>query len=102
MRCARPLHGIRLDTALFADYAVKHHFPENPLFVVNDTAKDARFARNQYVTQDPHLRFYAGASITTGDGMLCTSQIACLRHSVARVQATVWARCAWRTASRAL
>ncbi|MFT5608028.1 MAG: DNA-binding response OmpR family regulator [Parvicella sp.] len=35
---------------------------------VKDTLKDDRFKDNQFVTEPPHLRFYAGISITTKDG----------------------------------
>jgi signal transduction histidine kinase len=41
--------------------------PEGVL-VVEDAARDARFAENPLVLEDPGIRFYAGASITSEDG----------------------------------
>jgi signal transduction histidine kinase/CheY-like chemotaxis protein len=42
---------------------------EPGVFVVPDTTKDARFAANPFVTGAPNLRFYAGATLESDDGM---------------------------------
>ena len=48
----------------FCDYAIRS---EN-LFTVADASQDFRFSSNPLVTDDPHVRFYAGAPLTTSDG----------------------------------
>ena len=59
--------GVR-ETAL--DVSICAHALLRPgLFVVPDTARDARFACNPLVTGAPHLRFYAGALLETEDGL---------------------------------
>jgi two-component sensor histidine kinase len=39
------------------------------LTIVSDLSEDPRFARNPLVTEEPHLRFYAGAVLRTPDGV---------------------------------
>ncbi|ART62033.1 sensor domain-containing diguanylate cyclase [Kushneria marisflavi] len=42
----------------------------NDLVVVEDATLDSEFRNNPLVTSDPHIRFYAGAPLTTADGHL--------------------------------
>jgi type IV pilus assembly protein PilB len=55
----------------FCGHAINH----DDAFVVPDASLDLRFAENALVTQDPHIRFYAGQPIRSPDGhrvgMLC-------------------------------
>ena len=45
-----------------------HALHQSGLFIVSDASKDPRFARNPLVTQDPHIRFYAGAPLISPEG----------------------------------
>ena len=45
-----------------------HAIREESAFVVKDTLDDARFADNPLVTDDPHIRFYAGYPVHAPNG----------------------------------
>ena len=57
----------------FCSYTI--HNKDGRSLVVNDTLEDERFAENPLVTDDPNIRFYAGAPLVTLDnyalGALC-------------------------------
>lgn len=48
----------------------KHVLAMGPgaMMVVEDAARDPRFADSPFVTGEPHIRFYAGAAITSAEG----------------------------------
>lgn len=48
----------------FCVYAVQ----QAEIFVIPDTLADERFANNLLVTNDPHIRFYAGMPLITAEG----------------------------------
>jgi PAS domain S-box-containing protein len=45
-----------------------HAILKPDIFIVNDTFKDKRFAKNPLVLSEPHIRFYAGVPLITSDG----------------------------------
>lgn len=63
----------------FNDPFCKHTVIQKELLIIPDTLVDERVKNNPYVLQNPHLRFYAGAPLTTHDdyniGTLCVYDI---------------------------
>ena len=45
-----------------------HAMLQRPIFIVDDAAQDERFRNNPMVTGHPHIRFYAGASLSSREG----------------------------------
>ncbi|WP_375428542.1 putative bifunctional diguanylate cyclase/phosphodiesterase [uncultured Sphingomonas sp.] len=63
-RTGLQVDGTRRDVS-FCAHAIASDRP----FIVTDAAADPRFAENVLVTGEPYIRFYAGAPITTRDGV---------------------------------
>jgi anti-sigma regulatory factor (Ser/Thr protein kinase) len=45
-----------------------HAMQQRPVFLIPDTQADDRFSHNPMVTGEPHIRFYAGASLVSREG----------------------------------
>src|SRR5450432_1201809 len=63
-------HGLEAESTPRSQ-AFRAHAKElgaNATMVVEDAMRDPRFQDNPLVTGDPHIRFYAGAALTSADG----------------------------------
>lgn len=60
--------GLGASEAALEDTFCRHTVLDTRALVVPDAQLDRRFSANPHVTGDPHIRFYAGAPLTTADG----------------------------------
>jgi diguanylate cyclase (GGDEF)-like protein len=60
--------GVAADEVPREDTFCKHVIADGKSLVVPDATKDPRFRHNQYVENNPHLRFYAGIPLRSEDG----------------------------------
>lgn len=67
--------GTTINEVPYQDTFCKYTIAQTELLVINDAAKDERVMQNKFVLDDPYIRFYAGAPLTTYDdhnmGTLC-------------------------------
>jgi len=61
--------GIGVSETPISSSICAHAIQQTGVFIVPDTLLDERFRHNPLVTGEPHLRFYAGASLRTADGL---------------------------------
>ncbi|EPX9366184.1 sensor domain-containing diguanylate cyclase [Aeromonas veronii] len=66
---AKPCYGLNIHEHLPDISFCKDGFIQERMLVVEDTAKDARYADNPMVIGEPHIRFYAGHSLVITDGL---------------------------------
>lgn len=64
----KAVDGFSTDEVPLQSAFCKHLLADPTPIVVPDATLDERFRDNPYVTGDPHVRFYAGAPLTTSDG----------------------------------
>jgi len=63
-------HGIDYDETPLSESFCKYIIEDDiDLFIVEDTENDKRFANYTIVKNDPNIKFYAGASLTSSNGM---------------------------------
>lgn len=56
------------ETTSRKDAFCNHVIDQGEMMIIPDTLLDKRFAHNPLVADDPHIRFYAGAPLTSQDG----------------------------------
>jgi len=61
-------HGIAQDRSSREVSFCARAIQQKDVMVVSDAREDERFADNPFVTDDPHIRFYAGAPLTAPNG----------------------------------
>ena len=61
--------GVGVSETPISSSICAHAIQQTEVFIVPDTLLDERFRHNALVTGEPHLRFYAGASLRTADGL---------------------------------
>jgi len=64
----KAVDGFSSDEVPLQSAFCKHLLADPTPIVVPDATLDERFRDNPYVTGNPHVRFYAGAPLTTSDG----------------------------------
>ena len=74
--------GFGRDSTGLEESFCAHAVREEGLFEVADAAADPRFRDNPLVTGDPHVRFYAGVPVRTGEGL--PTNALCVLDSVPR------------------
>ena len=64
-------YGLNLKESTREDSFCSHTIlePQGGALIVNDVLRDRRFAGNRFVTGEPHIRFYAGIPLESGDGL---------------------------------
>jgi PAS domain S-box-containing protein len=62
-------HGLAVTQTPRAIAFCSHTIGSPNVFVIEDAAQNPQFAANPLVTGEPHIRFYAGAPLTTPEGL---------------------------------
>lgn len=61
--------GFKFDTTPRSQAFCDHVIEQADFMMVENAELDGRFSANPLVTEDPHIRFYAGTPLTTQDGL---------------------------------
>jgi len=76
----KALSGFDLTQCARSEFFATHNLGDRGLLVVPDACDDERVDELPCVTGPPHVRFYAGAPLTTGDGYLLGSLFVLDKH----------------------